>query len=156
MRTLFLIIVLLVTSKAYSQSFNRTSREICKCNKVSTSNNGFHKVRLKLKEIKDFNEITQSKNYYILEYFDFQDGGIYGEIWNTNKSVKYKYVSKEFNILETGIFPQNLKNDVMLWNTKEIIEKSKKVKISPSNMIYVSKINVIDKNVECFSFNQFF
>ena len=156
MKTLISIFLLFITFGINAQSFNRISKQVCRCNSVSSSKNYFHKIRIKLKKTEEAKAILSSNKYYIVEYFDIQDGGYYGEIWDEKSDISYTYINKTLSFTKEKSIPQKIKDSIMNWDKEEIIRESMQVKISPQNTIYVSKVNVSTKNIECFSFNQFF
>lgn len=156
MKTLISLFLLFISYHINAQSFKNVSKQISNCNNSFSSKNYFHKNRIKLEKTGKIEAILSSNKYYIIEYFDIQDGGYYCEVWNAEIDINYRYINKTPTFLEEKILPQKVKDSVMRWEKDKIIQESKTVKITPQNTIYVSKIDKVLKSVECFNFNQYF
>jgi len=103
------------------------------------------KARGELEENASLSKLMDSREIFTLEYYDYQNGTIYGRIWSDSDTLNYSYVNYEkyggerlkLNPLE-GICCDNIFELVSKWD----IERIKAQKSAyPEQIIYVSKIS---------------
>lgn len=149
----FIIFLSCVILSACSQKVLSPFSELSKSIINEFKDNGFSndeikvisKARGELEKNASLSKLMNSREIFTLEYYDYQNGTIYGRIWSDSDTLNYSYVNYKkyrgerlkLNPLE-GICCDNIFELVSKWDIERIKEQKSAY---PEQIMYVSKIS---------------